>query len=249
MTTRSWVVVLLAGVLQCGLAGCSRRENTTLAAAPGEVEGGIPKSAEGDWPWWRGPTLDGKSADRRIVTQWSATENVLWKTAVPGQGHSSPIVCGNRIFLTTAEDAPKQLVLAFDRKTGKLLWSTVAHEGTLPRKYSKNSHASATPACDGERVYSVFLNGDGLFVTATNLDGKILWQTRAGDFQSEHGSGSSPVLYGSVVIVNGDNLKGCFIAALDVRTGKPVWRTDARPPGSTAAMALQSWPSWLANRN
>src|SRR5205085_2517785 len=147
--------------------------------------------------------------------------NVVWKTEVPGKGHSSPIVYGNRVFLTTAEEGPaSQSVLAFDRKTGKRLWSTRAHESPFVRKNPKNSHASATPACDGERVYSVFLNRDGLHVTATNLDGKIAWQTRAGAFVSEHGYGSSPVLFRSLVIINGDSLKGCFLAALDRQTGK-----------------------------
>src|SRR5262245_19646706 len=76
------------------------------------------KAAEGDWPWWRGPTLDGKSLDAQVVTKWSRTENILWEAKVPGRGHSSPIVSGEHVFLTTpAEDAHKQYVLAFDRTT------------------------------------------------------------------------------------------------------------------------------------
>jgi outer membrane protein assembly factor BamB len=196
-----------------------------------------PKPLAGDWPWWRGPALDGKSRDR-VVTKWSATENVVWKTKVPGRGHSSPIVYGNRVFLTTAEEAPpRQLVLAFDRKTGKQLWSARAHEVPFVRKNPKNSHASATPACDGKHVYSVFLNRDGLHVTATSLDGKIAWTTKAGDFTSEHGYGSSPVLYRSLVIVNGDSRKGCFIAAVDARSGKVVWRTERKTTGKHGSYA------------
>src|SRR5262245_7598863 len=87
-----------------------------------------PKAAAGDWPWWRGPALDGKSTDRQAPARWSDTQNVLWKVEVPGSGHSSPVVVGDRVFLTTADEkAQKQFVLAFDRKTGKQLWSTLAH--------------------------------------------------------------------------------------------------------------------------
>jgi outer membrane protein assembly factor BamB len=198
----------------------------------------LPKVAEGDWPWWRGPALDGKSRDGQVVTTWSRVENVRWEAKVPGRGHSSPIVCGAHVFLTTAdEDAHKQYVLAFDRRTGKPLWNTLIHEVELTRKNPKNSHASATPACDGQRVYSVFLNRDGLYVTATNLDGKIVWQTRAGAFESQHGYGSSPVLFKSLIIINGDSLKDCFVAALDRKTGEVVWRTMRKTSGKNGSYA------------
>jgi len=192
----------------------------------------LPQAADGDWPWWRGPNRDGISADRSVVTKWSPRENVVWATKVPGRGHSSPIVCGQRIFLTTAEEkTQEQSILAFDRQTGRPLWSTRAHQGKLMRKYPKNSHASATPACDSERVFSVFINNDGLHVTATDLDGKILWQTRAGDFQSLHGYGSSPVLFKSLVIIMGDNVTSAYLTALDARSGKVVWRTERKIVG------------------
>jgi hypothetical protein len=192
----------------------------------------------GDWPWWRGPALDGKSTDRHVVTTWGPHKNVLWKTKVPGRGHSSPIVCGNCVFLTTAEEeAQEQRVLAFDRKTGRPLWSTLAHKGGFLAKNAKNSQASATPACDGERVYSAFINRDGLHVTATDLLGKIVWQAKAGAFTSEHGYGSSPVLSGSLVIVDGDSMEDSFLAALDRRSGKVVWRTDRKTTGRHGSYA------------
>jgi outer membrane protein assembly factor BamB len=134
--------------------------------------------------------------------------------------------------LTTADEATdKQFVLAFDRRTGASLWSTLAHQGKFMRKHPKNSHASATPACDGERVFSAFVNNGGLHVTATDLDGKILWQTRAGDFQSLHGYGASPVLFQSMVIVAGDNVTSGYLAALDRQSGKVVWRTERKTVG------------------
>jgi outer membrane protein assembly factor BamB len=197
-----------------------------------------PKAAANDWPWWRGPALDGTSRDQKAPTTWSTRKNVVWKAKVPGRGHSSPIVIGNRVILTTAdEDAKKQLILALDRKTGKPLWTRVAHEGGLPRKYPKNSHASATPACDGERVFSAFVSSGGLHLTATDLDGNIRWQKKAGDFSSEHGYGSSPILYKSLVIVNGDSLRGCFIAALDRKDGTVIWKTERPTTGRHGSYA------------
>jgi outer membrane protein assembly factor BamB len=180
-----------------------------------------------DWPGWRGPALDGKSRDRSAPTKWSRTENVAWKVPVPGRGHSSPALWGDRLFLTTAdESAQTQRVLAFDRKTGKALWDTTAHTGGFERKHEKNSHASATPACDGRHVYSAFVHARAVHVTATDLDGKIVWQREAGPYESQHGYGSSPVLHRETVIVVADSMKGSFLAALDKATGKIVWRID-----------------------
>lgn len=213
-------------------------EMVNAQPSAGTTTASSPKIVEGDWPWWRGPTLDGKSRDAQVVTTWSRTDNILWKAKVSGRGHSSPIVCRERIFLTTAdEDVHKQYVLAFDRKTGNQLWKTLAHEAEFTRKNPKNSYASATPACDGQGVFSVFLNREGLHVTATNLDGKILWQTRAGAFQSQHGYGSSPVLFKSLVIINGDSLKDCFVAALDRKSGEMVWRTARKTTGKNGSYA------------
>src|SRR5205823_13740372 len=141
--------------------------------------------AADDWPWWRGPTLDGKSRDRQAPKRWSTTDNVVWKTPVPGRGHSSPVLWGDRVFLTTAEeDTQTQSVLAFDRKSGKRLWQTPAGKGGFPRKYGKNTHASATPACDGERVLAVFVHHDALHVLATDQRGTALWQKEVGAFRS-----------------------------------------------------------------
>jgi outer membrane protein assembly factor BamB len=197
-----------------------------LLLAPA-AEPTLPDVAPADWPWWRGPTLDNKSRDRAAPTKWTRTDNIVWKTPVPGRGHSSPVLWGDRIFLTTADEtAQTQRVLAFDRKTGKPLWDTLAHKGGFEMKHQKNSHASATPACDGQRVYSAFVNSDALHVTATDLDGKIVWQEKAGPYESQHGLGSSPILYKQTVIVLADSMKGSFLAALDRATGKIAWKID-----------------------
>src|SRR5262245_22242211 len=208
-----------------------------LAPALADRPADLPKVAEADWPWWRGPSTDGR-ARGHAPRRWGKGQNVVWKADVPGRGHSSPVLWSERLFLTTADEAAKtQSILAFDRRTGKPLWTVVAHRGGLPRKNPKNSHASATSACDGQRLYSAFVSGGALHVTATDLAGKVLWQKEAGSFSSEHGYGSSPVLWRGLVIVNGDSLKGCFVAALDRATGKVAWRTPRRTTGRHGSYA------------
>jgi outer membrane protein assembly factor BamB len=185
-----------------------------------------------DWAWWRGPQQDGHSPSAAPVTTWSATENVLWKSSVPGRGHSTPSVCGERVYLTTAnEAAQEQLLLAYDRASGDRLWSVVIHKGNLPRMHSKNSQASASPACDGHRVFCAFVNAGRLFVTAVSLDGKIIKQTDTGAFTPEHGFGSSPVLHESMIIVNGDSMKDSFVAAVDRDSLELVWKTTRPSTG------------------
>ncbi len=182
--------------------------------------------APGDWPWWWGPDRNATGEEQDVPTEWSVTDNVLWTAEVQGRGHSSPCVWGQQVFLTTADEASEQQrLLCYDRDTGQQRWNQVVHEGGLMRMHNKNSHASATPACDGQHVYTVFINGEALKVTAFDLDGELVWQKDAGPFKAEHGYGSSPVIYGSLVIVLGDNLSGSFIAALDRETGEIAWRT------------------------
>jgi outer membrane protein assembly factor BamB len=181
-----------------------------------------------DWPWWRGPKLDNIApAPQSPPTRWSATENVIWKSDVPGRGHGSPAIWGERIFLPTADEAAQtQCVLCFDRRSGKKLWQTEIHRGGFMRKHSKNSFASPTPACDGERVFMPFIAENGFWLASLDMNGKLVWKKRLGDFQSVHGYGASPVFYKSSVIVIADHAKGSFITALHRRTGEVVWRTE-----------------------
>ena len=206
-----------------------------------EANSSIPQveyDAHRDWPGWWGPNRNGSSPEEILPTSWSATENVIWSAPVHGRGHSSPCVFGERIFLTTSNDnAEQQKVVCFNRSTGQTLWSTLAHEGNFMPSHPQNSHASATPACDGEHVFSVFPNDGGLWVTATNVEGEIQWQTLAGPFGSEHGYGSSPAIHKSLVIVLGDNLTGSFIAGLDRSSGEIIWRTARKTTGRHASYA------------
>lgn len=189
----------------------------------------------GDWPWWRGPTHDGIAATQSVPQRWSEDENILWKVAVPGKGHASPIVVEDRVFLPTANDENNTMsLLCYDRASGNLHWKKEIHRGPFMHMHKKNSQASATPAWDGKLVFTVFMIDDGIFVTALDREGDIVWQTRAGDFDSKHGYGSSPFLYKSLVIVNGDNQGTGFLAALDRNTGEVVWRIERKNNSSFA---------------
>lgn len=184
-----------------------------------------------DWPWWRGPNFDGHADPKQNPpVRWSATENVLWKAPLPGRGHGSATVVGERVYLTTAEaNKEAQSVLAFDRATGKQLWQTVVNQGPFEKKgNTKSSHACCTPACDGKRLYVNFLNNEHVYATALDLDGKQLWQTKICNYVMHQGFGASPALYRSLVIIAVDHKGGGTIAGLERSSGKIVW-TVPRP--------------------
>lgn len=179
-----------------------------------------------DWPWWRGPNRDNIAPARQSPpARWSATENVIWKTAVPGEGHGSPCVWGDRIFLPTSDrEAQTQSLLCYDRKTGRQLWQTELHRGGFVKLHKKNTHASATPACDGRQVFMTFVIENAIWLDALDLDGKIVWQKRLGDFRSMHGFAASPLIHRSLVIVAADSMMKSFLVAVHRRTGEVIWR-------------------------
>jgi outer membrane protein assembly factor BamB len=196
--------------------------------------------AADDWPWWRGPTRNNHAVGPLPPVRWSQTENILWKAKIPGRGHATPSVSSNRVYVATAdEDAETQSLLCYDRENGKLHWTCEVHKQGFMHAHSKNSQASATPACDGERIFVAFISHGHLWVTAIDLAGKIVWQTQAGTFNSQHGYGSSPLINQSLVIVAGDNQGAGFITALHRKTGEIVWRTprDNDPSYGTPIIA------------
>lgn len=186
----------------------------------------LPLRAE-NWPQWRGPRLDGTSAERAMPTRWSATENIVWKTALPGSGHASPIVWGDSVFTVTAlDDTQERQLLCLDRNSGTIRWRTTVIKAPHERVHRLNGHASSTPATDGERVFTTFLDGNQVVVAAHDFAGRELWLRRVGDFASVHGFCSSPVLHRDKVIVNCDHDGDGYIVALARADGGEVWRID-----------------------
>lgn len=185
-----------------------------------------------DWPQWRGPTGDNHAAPGATApVTWSEESGLAWKTAIPGRGHSSPTLVGDRIYLTTADEVEQtQSLLILDRGTGRLINEVEAHRGGLPgRVHPNNTHASPTVASDGRRVFALFCNQDAAYVTAFDLFGNRLWQKRVGGFapvQYEFGFGSSPrVVDGLVVLATEYDGSESGLYAVDPATGEPVWTT------------------------
>jgi outer membrane protein assembly factor BamB len=215
-----------------------------------------PQSTPAIWPSFRGLHAAGIAVNQRLPEKWDGTAgtNVRWSVAIPGLAHSSPIVWGDRLFVTTAissrpgatfkpglygegtasDDRSRHrwVVLALDRRTGKTLWERTAYEGVPKEKrHIKSTYASATPATDG-RVVVAFFGSQGLY--AFTVDGAPLWQRDLGRLDAgaydlpeyEWGTASSPIIYRNLVIVQGDQQRGSFLIALDVKTGDTVWRTE-----------------------
>lgn len=179
-----------------------------------------------NWPCWRGPRGDGSCLEKDVPVKWSGTENVAWKTAIPGEGHATPIVWEDRIFLVTALKAEKQRVLlCLDRPTGRILWRKVVLTAPFEKVHPLNNQASSTPCTDGRLVYVSFLDKDKMFVAAYDFSGKQVWAVRPGVFASKHGYCSSPILWRDKLIVNGDHDGPAYIVALDRQTGRTLWKT------------------------
>jgi outer membrane protein assembly factor BamB len=207
-----------------------------------------------NWPQFRGPNATGVAEGPGRPVKWDASSslNVRWKTPIPGLAHSSPVVWGNKVFVTTAVNSVKDetrfglfgdvepvkndpkhtwKVIAIDKLTGKILWERTAYEG-IPKvkRHPKSSHAASTPVTDGKVVIANF-GSEGLY--AYDFNGKLLWKQDLGmldagwfydvDYQWEYGS--SPIIYKNLVIVQADIQKNSFIAAYDIKSGKLIWKT------------------------
>ena len=215
---------------------------------------GVTAARAQNWPQFRGPGATGVSEGQAKPVKWDAStsQNVRWKTPIPGLSHSSPVVWGNKVFVTTAvnsvkdetrfglygdvepvKDDPQHAwkVFAIDKSTGQILWERTAYEG-IPKvkRHPKSSHAASTPATDGKYLIANF-GSEGLY--AYDLNGNLMWKQDLGvldagwfydvDYQWEYGS--SPVIYKNLVIIQADIQKNSFIAAYDIETGKQVWKT------------------------
>lgn len=209
-----------------------------------------------NWPQWRGLNASGVSSETGLPTDWDGSKNIRWKAAIPGRGHSSPIVWGNKIFLTTSIEGPvvpgaeavrhmhkgqeyrhpdsvgadhsyTLKLLCVDLDSGKILWDKTVYEGTVyDNRHKKNTYASATPVTDGKFVYISF-EAEGIY--CYDFDGKRIWKTSVGKIaKGGMGPGTSPVLYENLLILQADQEygEGSFIAAVDKKNGKEVWRVE-----------------------
>ncbi len=191
-----------------------------------------------NWPEFRGPGRQGLSVETKLPLKWSEKENIQWKKEIPGESWSTPIVWGNRVFLTTATDQGQSCrIICLESKTGSVLWNKEIFRQLPRKKEQRNSYATPTPVTDGQRVYACF--GDGSFA-ALGFDGEVLWTNRNYPFYSQHGLGASPILSGNLLIMTfdgssqgEDKLVGwqtpwdkSFMVALDAKTGKERWKTN-----------------------
>jgi outer membrane protein assembly factor BamB len=189
-----------------------------------------------NWPRFRGPTGQGMSTEQSVPLEWSSTKNLAWKTEIPGQGWSSPIVWGDRVFLTTATDDGRAChVICLNVADGQIVWDREAFKQEIRRKEGKNSYATPTPVTDGKFVYAFFGSGTAVCV---NFDGNVIWVNPEYPFYSQHGLGASPILYKDLLIMpfggsspGEDKLVGwkkpweqAFVLALDVNSGRERWK-------------------------
>jgi outer membrane protein assembly factor BamB len=188
----------------------------------GGLCGWVAQAQAGSWPQFRGLHSGGiADSNHKVPSDIGPDRHVIWKTALP-PGHSSPVVQGDRIYLT-AERGKALLTLGLDRRTGKVLWEAEAPYKQLEKIHGIGSHAQSTPVTDGTLVISYF-GSCGMF--CYDRDGKLLWHRPMGPFKNDFGAGSSPLLVGDSVILNQDHDQDSFLIRLDKRTGKTVWKTD-----------------------
>ena len=179
--------------------------------------------ADENWPRFRGPAGTGHHVGAALPVKWSAA-NVLWRVELKGEGYSSPVNWGQRIFLTAATGQGRdRLVLALDARDGRLLWEKTIHCDAPGKTHGMNSFATPTCVTDGERVVAFF---DRAGIHCFGLDGKPLWSQSLGEFPGPWGIAASPVLVGDRVIQNCDTQGASSIVALDKKTGKIAWRTS-----------------------
>ncbi len=225
------------------MQGARGRSSLSVPTALGAalVLSALTAAYAGDWPQFRGPTGQGHAPDASVPLTWSETENVAWKTAVPGRGWSSPIIGGNLVWLTTAvtdhATGTSLRLLAYDTGTGKLETDAeVFFIDNTTLLNQKNSFASPTPVIDpdGERIY-VHFGAQGTAAVAASGDsaGELLWRTRF-PYTSQHGNGGSPILHDGALIVSIDGYDTAFLVALDARTGEERWRSVRPAPISQA---------------
>ncbi len=189
-----------------------------------------------NWPAWRGPNASGVSDERDLAITWSQTENVRWKTPLAGPGNSTPVVWGDRLFLTQSLNGGRtRALVAIDRSSGKKLWQHEVACSVAETSHPDNPPCSGSAATDGTAVYAHFASAG---VVACDFAGKELWHRELGPVLHKWGNGTSPVIYKNLLIVYQGPGEPTFITALDKRTGKTVW--EKKEPGINSPV-FGSW--------
>ena len=200
----------------------------------------MPFAQAGDWLQWRGPKGTGQSDEKGLPLTWSQTENVKWKVKLDGPGNSSPIVVGQKVFITHAPAESKlRGIQCYDRNTGELLWKHQVTYAEPELTHNTNPYCAASPVSDGERIVA-FYGSAGLY--CYDLAGKVLWQKDLGKVEHIWGFGSSPIIYQNLVIHNFGPGLNAFVVALDKQTGSEVWRKTF--PGQTSEKIDEYRGSW-----
>ena len=223
MTWRSSSTVALLALASSAFFYSGDRATAQSAADQSIRMIGVEDVATRYWPRWRGPSGQGLATGSGYPDVWSDKQNVLWRTPVPGRGHSSPIVWADRVFLTTAYGDGRVSVVAFRRSDGRQLWEAFGPDRSPESLHHKNSHASATATTNGAAVFASFGN-KGL--VAVDFDGKLLWHRSLGRFDNYHGTAGSPLLYKDRLIVFQDHGGGGFVTAVSTKDGQQLWRTN-----------------------
>lgn len=193
-----------------------------------------------NWVRFRGPNGQGVSSETDLPLRWSGSEGIAWKTPIPGNGWSSPIVLDDRVFLTTATDGDQSCrVICLDRQSGDLIWNTEVHRQVPGAKRRQNSYATPTPVTDGKRVYAVFADGTAV---AVDMAGQRVWINSEIKFYSLHGLGASPLLVGDQLVMPFDGSsqdqervgwkipwEDAVVLSLDTATGEVRWRGKRGP--------------------
>lgn len=196
-----------------------------------------------NWPMWRGPNGDGTTSETGLPEKWSQTENVVWKVELPDRGNSTPVVWGDKVFITQAvEKIGKRLLLCFDRKSGKQLWKAGTTYKEPELTHATNPYCAASPATNGERIV-VFHASAGVF--CYDINGQELWKRT--DLGKQHhiwGNGTSPVIAGERVFLNFGPGAKTTLYAFDLKTGKTLWQHD-EPGGDSGESGNKNWlGSW-----
>ena len=182
-----------------------------------------------NWPQFRGPRGDGTSAENSAPTTWSQTNNITWKSPVPGEGHSSPILWNDSVFLTSASpENGDRLLLKINATSGKIVWQTAVAKSDRESMHRENSSASSTPATDGSSVVTSFQVGNKVDIRSYDFDGNLRWSAQPLKFSGEHGYSYSPIFYKDLVILDCRQEGDAATIAFDKNDGRIRWKTEPK---------------------